>query len=747
MLKLRFAFLFFLIAIGIKGQNTISGTVTDKQSGEALPGVNVYIEELSKGTVTDIRGRYVLKNLPEKELFIRFSFIGYQTVVKKVKIGHKNPELDVEMETMVIQGQEVVVSGNFTGTQHQSTIKINTISAQYLAQSAQTSLVAALAKVPGVDLISNGPGIGTPVIRGLSTSNILFLNNGIPLQNYQFSPDHPYMVDETGIEKIEIIKGPASLIYGSGAVGGVVNLIPEPVAPENSTSGNLELRYASNTAGLQSNIGVKGNRNGWVWGLHGSVNSNRDFIQGNGMTAPNTRFNRYAFKARAGNVGKNGSFRLFYDYNRDKIGIANEFSIISESGNSRENRVWYQELENHLLISKNLFYIGDFKMNFDAGYQFNHRKLNGSEQTPAFTLVDMTLQTLSWNLKSTYAFTEKTKITFGIQGMGQQNKNFDAPNRILPDATAFDLSGYALVRAGLGQRFILEGGLRYSFKKLNVPVQGTGQTGDDGKEVVIRYNGYFSNLSASLGNTIKLAEKFFMRINLSSAFRNPNLAELTQYGMHETRFEVGDTNLVPQQNLEGDLGFHYHSKHITFDLDGFYNFIDHYITLSPTPDTTDNGMTVYRYIQTNARIFGGEAAVHFHPHPLDWLHIEANWQLAIGEQREGGYLPFVPAQKFKFEVKLQQHSWKFFRNLYLSAGTDVVSDQNRPSEFEERTPGYTLVDLGAGFIIELKKQQIGFSFSVSNLFDIAYHDHLSLLWENGLYNPGRNFVLNLNIPF
>ena len=155
-------------------QHSISGKVTDAQTGESIPGVNVYISELSSGGVTDIDGKYQLRKLPNKELVIKYSFVGYQSVYKKVKLKDKDLVVDVALEMMVIQGQEVVVSGNFTGAQHQSTIKINTVSKKILTESGSTSLVASLAEVPGVDLISNGPGIGTPVIRGLSTSNILF---------------------------------------------------------------------------------------------------------------------------------------------------------------------------------------------------------------------------------------------------------------------------------------------------------------------------------------------------------------------------------------------------------------------------------------------------------------------------------------------------------------------------------------------------------------------------------------------
>jgi len=232
-------------------QYTLNGRVTNKNTNEALVGVNVVLEELNEGAVTDINGYYNFQNVPNGEIILRFSFVGFRTIYKKVYISNNSETVDVALDIFIIEGQEVVISGNFTSTQHDNTVNISTVSSKEIQQSIAPSLIEAIAEVPGVDFISKGPGIGTPVIRGLSLSNILFLNNGIPLQNYQFSANHPYMIDENGVERIEIIKGPASLIYGSGAVGGVINLIGESVAKEGTISGNADIVYRSNTAGIE----------------------------------------------------------------------------------------------------------------------------------------------------------------------------------------------------------------------------------------------------------------------------------------------------------------------------------------------------------------------------------------------------------------------------------------------------------------------------------------------------------------
>jgi len=735
---------FFLFGLHLLAQQSVSGKVTDIENGQPLIGVNVFFPELSKGGVTDKNGNYNIQNLPKGKSILQFSFVGFKTVHRTIFLHNKNIELNIQMDELVLEGDEVVISGNFSSTQHENTVKISTIDARQLQMSGTPSLIESIAEIPGIDMISKGPGIGTPVIRGLSLSNILFLNNGIPMENFQFSENHPYMVDEYGVERIEIIKGPASLIYGSGAVGGVINLIDKAVSPEGTIEGDFNLKYFSNTEGINTNIGIQGNQNGFVWGIRGGINSNKDYTQGNGEIAKNTRFNRQSAKFNVGLIRKTGCFKLQYQYNHDKLGLAvlPAFEIVND--NNRKNEVWYQDLNSHLISSQNKIFIGKFRLDIDLAYQLNNRQLIGSELTPVFKLVNMTLQTFTYRIKSTYSFNEKTNAIFGIQGMTQNNKNGGAPEHVLPNASLNDISLYGLVQYHAGSIAIIEAGLRYSFRKIDVPLQPS--SGDPDSEP-IEYDGQFSNLSASVGATFNLTEQMLIRMNLASAFRNPNLAELTQNGMHGTRYEEGNPDLKTQQNLEIDLGYHLHTKHLTFDVSAFYNNIFNYIHLSPTTDTTDEGVDIYRYMQADAYLYGGEVSIHLHPHPLHWLHLKSTYSYVIGKKKQGGYLPLIPGQKLIFDIRATKNKWKAFRDLFVKAGIDFVFAQNNPSEFETATPAYTLVNLGAGFDILIKQQRFSFSIIANNLLDVTYFDHLSSLKPLGIYDMGRNVSFSVKIPF
>ena len=738
--------LFFLLFLFIKvnAQNSISGTITDNNTGNTLPGVNIIISDLNSGTVSNVNGYYILNNLPNGQFFVTYSFIGYESVTKKIVLkGDTHLTINIAMKPMIVQSQEVVVTGSFTGTQHENTVQISTLNSKSINQTGAMSVMASLKKIPGVSVVSKGPGVMTPVIQGLSLSNILVLNKGIPMENFQFSMDHPYLVNESGISRIEVIKGPASLMYGSGAVGGVINFIGEPAARPGKIQGNINLKLYSNTLGTNSDFGIKGNHNGFIWGIGAGINSQEDYIQGNGKFAPNTRFNENSARVNIGLLKKVGSFRLYYNYNRAKLGMAvpPALSIVTVRG--RKNSVWFQNLTDNLLISKNKLFLGNFKINADFSYQNNNRRLEGSSKTPVMELVNMTLQTFTYRVKGTYECSSQLKSFLGLQGMAQSNKNFEAPQHVIPNANQNDISIFSMTRYQWKKILILEGGLRFDHRKVVIPSfisKGTGLT----TQKIVRN---FNNLSASAGANLHLSEKLLFRLNIASAFRSPNIAELTQNGVHGNRYEIGNSDLKNQQNTEADMGFHFHSLHSTIDLSAFYNNINNFIYLAPTGTTSSGGFPVYKYLQTPSVLYGGQAGIHIHPHPLNWLHLILNYTYTLGKKQNGEYLPLIPANKIHSEIMLKKDVWNKFLNSYFRISVDHTFAQNHPSQFEESVPGYTLTGISAGTSVKINKNIISINLIGNNIFNTVYMDYLSTLKEVGIYNMGRNITLSISYSF
>jgi iron complex outermembrane receptor protein len=257
----------------------------------------------------------------------------------------------------------------------------------------------------------------------------------------------------------------------------------------------------------------------------------------------------------------------------------------------------------------------------------------------------------------------------------------------------------------------------------------------------------YGSLSGSLGATYNASEVLFLRANFATAYRTPNLAELTSNGQHETRYEVGNPNLVPEKSYETDLSIHLHEENISFDLAGFYNKINHYIFISPTGEETSSGIGIYKYMQNNSTLTGGEAGVHIHPKNIQWLHFETTFSTVTGKQTNGDYLPFVPAKKLKFELRAEKGKMLFLRKAFISINSMTAFNQNNAAPEESRTSGYTLYDLSVGGNITTNSSNIFIGFSANNIFDKKYVDHLSTLKEVNLFNPGRNLALTLKIPF
>jgi iron complex outermembrane receptor protein len=236
-----------------------------------------------------------------------------------------------------------------------------------------------------------------------------------------------------------------------------------------------------------------------------------------------------------------------------------------------------------------------------------------------------------------------------------------------------------------------------------------------------------------------------LRLNLASGFRAPNLAELTSNGVHEgtNRYEIGNSDLKTEQNVQSDINLEYNNSHLEFFVNGFYNHINNYIYTSPTGTIQDNN-DVFSYIQNNAMLYGGEIGLHFHPHPLDWLHYETSFETVTGEKQNGDYLPLIPANNWSNTIRTEFKIKNWFEAGYATLNFTSTFNQKNVSGFETHSNGYTLVNLGFGGTVKLGKTVFDVNLNGNNLFVKRYIAHLSRLKNDGIPNIGRNIVLGVN---
>ena len=739
----QITFIFALVCLiwHTNAQNKISGFVSTQEQ-MPLSGAVISIPELNKSTISDSKGYYEISNIPNGSLKIQVSYLGYATYIESFVLDGNGIKHNITMQQTAIAVEEIVVSGGYHKTQHDNAVKIDLLKIDPLTNKATPNLSELLTNVPGVDMISKGNGVAKPVIRGLSMNDILILNNGVRNENYQYSSHHPLGLDEFGIEDVEVIKGPASLIYGSDAIGGVVNFIKEKPAPVGSILGDYNIQLFSNSLGVNQSLGIKGAGKHIFGGIRLGHKNHADYLQGGGALVPNTRFNEYSLKTNVGFTGKIGVFKLYYDYIQENLGLAEDEAIETITERGWIPQIWYQKFNTHLLSSQNKLFLGKSILDVNAAIQ--QTGLMHAEEAEEVE-IEMQLRTITYEIKLKLPSSQKSDYIVGFQGFNQRNLNInDREVQLLPNAITSNYSVFGLFQRTFFKKLSLQAGIRYDWKRMMIQSVGIAA---DTNTYRPSFNKDFSSFSGSLGSTYHINNRLLLRANFASAYRTPNLAELTSKGQHELRFEVGNPYLKPEQSLEGDISMHYHIDNLSIDIAAFYNHIHDFIYIAPTGTTTSDGIGIYKYLQNDSYLYGGEAGFHFHPKQQKWLCLEGTYAMVIGKQTNGNYLPFIPAHKVKVEIRVEKEKLWRFHDVFAAINNQSVFAQNRPAPDEEATPGYTLFDFSIGGQIKARNQRITLVFSINNILDTKYIDHLSTLKEVNLFNPGRNFILTLKVPF
>ena len=730
-MKIYLTILFIGLSVISQAQNKIAGIVTTIQN-EPLEGVEIYAEELHKGTSTNEEGYYELTNLPTTQIKITAAYIGYQTETKIINIQSPETIINFALEEAIFKMDEIIISTAFNKLQSQNVMKVDHQSINSLQKKGISTLVEGLTSIPGVSQVSTGVSIGKPMIRGLSGNRVLVYSQGVRIENQQFGDEHGLGLNDNGIESVEVIKGPASLLYGSDALGGVLYFIPEKFAEANTFKTDFTQKIFSNTLGSNTTLGLKTSSNNWKFLVRGNYNTQADYKIPNGERVTNTRYNETDFKTGIGYQNSKVSSVLRYNFNKLDLGIPEDGVL--EQTKSKKTTYPKQAVNNHLLSLNNIFFFKNSKLAVDVGYISNERS---EFEDSNIAVLNMKLNTLNYNTKFSLPKLGNIETIIGVQGMHQTNENYGEeyliPNAVTNDFGVFGTANYEW------KMNVIQAGLR--FDNRNISSDEYGIFGEEG--YFENLNKTYNSFNASLGYKSNLSDHLILRLNLASGFRAPNLAELTSNGVHEgtNRYEIGDSDLKTEQNVQTDLNLEYNSKHFEFFMNGFYNHVNNYIYTSPTGTQIEDN-DVYNYIQNEAKLFGGEIGVHLHPHPLDWLHFESSFETVTGEKQNGDYLPLIPANNWKNTFRLE------FDNNWLSEGfasfnISSTFNQKNVRGFETDSNGYTLINIGFGGKLQIGKTTFDISLNGNNIFNKSYISHLSRLKVDGIYNIGSNFSTSI----
>ena len=738
-MKYFYSVLLFLAATTIYSQNTINGTIANSETNEPIEFATIYLPQLEKGTTTNENGEFVLTEIPSGNYKIIFSIIGFETISQTINLP-LTETLNVQMKPSAIEMEEVIISTPFHKLQSENVMKVERESISSLKQNGAVNLSEGITNIAGVESVSTGLSIGKPVIRGLSSNRVLVYTQGIRLENQQFGDEHGLGINDAGIESVEVIKGPASLLYGSDALGGVLYLNPEKYANQNSSNGDFGGNYFSNTQGYNTNAGFKSSGDHFKFLFRGSLAEHSDY-ETQDYRVTNTRFGEQDFKAGIGYQVTKFKTDFRYNVNHSKLGIPEE---VGAQSTSKAPLLPYQDLTNHIFSLKSSLFFNNSSLDFSLGYTYNDRKEfeeeheheegeehnEEEEHHDEIEILDpalhMKLKTANYDIKYNLPKLGKFETIVGIQGMHQTNANY-GEEELIPDATTNDFGILATSHIHF-EKADVQLGARFDNRNL---------------DVVSGLNKSFNSFNGAIGVKTNLTENIIARLNLASGFRAPNLAELTSFGSHEgtNRFEIGNENLKNEQNFQSDLALEFNNEHFEIYVNGFYNSINDYIYISPNGETI-NDDPVFEYLQENANLYGGEVGLHLHPHPLDWLHLESSFETVTGKQDNGAYLPLIPANSLTNTIRVE------FEKEWIKKGYTFVKlrntfKQTKVSAFETSTDAYALLSAGFGGDFKVFNNTLSFNVSGNNLTNKTYVNHLSRLKADNIYNIGRNFSVGL----
>jgi iron complex outermembrane receptor protein len=722
-------------ALCMNAQSIFNGTILNQNNEPVLATVS--LPQLQIGTATDLDGNFQIPRIPNGTFKVVYSSLGYATLSKKTTFQEGSIiSENIILQESAVEIEEVVISTPFHKLQSDNVMRVARVSASDLQKQGAMTLADGITNIPGVSSITTGIGIGKPVIRGLSANRIATFAQGVRLENQQFGDEHGLGLSSSGVESIEVIKGPASLLYGSDALGGVLYINPEKFAERNTVHGDASVGYATNTEGKISNFGLKQSGERFKFLVRGGYATHADYKTGDTLRVTNTRFNETDLKTGLRYQGDKVQTTVRYNFNQSNIGIPEELGV---QNTERELLAPFQQIDNHILSMENNLLFGNSSLNIKAGYLFNNRR--EFEEVDELA-IGLKLNTLNYNIQYHLPDFGKFETIIGVQGMFQKNENY-GEEILIPDATTTDYGLFATTHYHL-ENIDLQGGLRFDSR--SIESLAARNEGDD--DFIMPVDVDFSSITAAIGAKFDISEQWIARLNIAKGFRAPNLAELSSNGVHEgtNRYEIGNAGLTEEQNLQADVSISFRNEHFEFFGNGFYNMISDYIFISPTTDFIE-GNQVFNYFQTDANLYGGEVGLHIHPHPLDWLHIESTFETVTGELQDGGALPLIPANTLTNTLRVEFGDGKLLKTSQIFATYQNTFDQNNVSTFETTTEGYNLLNMGASTTFALAKVDLDLGVNVTNLTDEVYINHLSRLKIDGIANIGRNVNLNLRTSF
>jgi iron complex outermembrane receptor protein len=766
---------------------TISGVVKDAETQQPLDYCNILILKSTIGTTTDATGKFKItlpQNVTTSKLVI--SFLGYVSDTIQVSILKNNYEILLKPKQGTLN--EVVVTGVSKAVlARENPIAIVSVSTKAIENTTETNIIDVLVKnVAGLNAVKTGPNISKPFIRGLGYNRVLTLYNGIRQEGQQWGDEHGIEVDAYNIGKAEVVKGPASIMYGSDAVAGVVSLIPEmPAKDDAKLKGKYFTEYQSNNGLIGNGLRLTFSKNNWAYALRGSYRIAKNYANNIDGRVYNTGFHETNASATMLHYSSKGYSNLnltlydnlqgipdgsrdsitrqftkqIYEGNNDDI---KDRPVVSDAElNSYQLSPLHQRIQHYRIYSNNHYDIGKGDIDFSLAFQQNIRGEYNHPTIPQQAGMYVRLNTFNYDFRYNAPTVFNLEISIGVNGMYQDNKSKDATDFPIPDYDLFDIGSYVYAK-WKQDKWTISGGLRYDnrhlqgnsfYTKIN-SITGFGKrvSPPDTAGTYLQFPAFtktFNGTSLSIGTTYKLNEHINLKANMAKGYRAPSITEFASNGLDPGAHIIylGDRNFVPEFSLQEDIGADIHFNNVSASASLFNNNIDHYIYLSLLTDANGDaildaqGNKAFQYQQASAQLYGTELMLNIHPTILKGFSFDNSSSVVYGfnkkrayknERINGEYLPLIPPLKILSSINQNiKTKSKIFEEINGKIEAEFSAAQNRYlalNNTETATPSYTLFNVSINTKIRFSKSNaLQFQFQVNNLFDKAYQSNLSRL--------------------
>lgn len=786
---MKFVFISILIVFlyqpAIAQNRELTGVVKDIESEQVIPYCQLVLIGSKKGVVADVNGAFKItipSSLTTPQLIVSSTYYISDTVF--LTSNQKEYVIYLKPEQAILN--EIVVTGVSRATLiRENPIAIVGISSRDIELSSESNIIDVLVKnAPGLNAVKTGPNISKPFIRGLGYNRVLTLYDGIRQEGQQWGDEHGIEVDAYNIDKAEVIKGPASLMYGSDAVAGVVSLFPYiPTKEDGKLHGKFTSEYQSNNQLIGNGLRLDYSNTHFLFALRGSFRIAKNYKNAIDGRVHNTGFDEKNLSVLFGYKSDKGyshiNFTLYDNlqgnpdgsrdsltrkftkqiYEGDNDDIKNRPIVTDKELNAYRLPDLHQHIQHYRIYAHHFYQLGKGDLDFLVAFQQNIRREYNHPTMPKQAGMYVRLNTINYGLRYNLPTFANIETTIGVNGMWQNNKNKDATDFPIPDYSLFDGGAYLYAKWKY-TKWTISGGIRYDVREVKIADFYIRPNPTNGFEEQVHfpdtvnanlqfpaYNKVFSGLSASLGMTFKASQQISIKVNISRGYRTPSITEMASNGLDPGAHIIylGNRNFKPEFSLQEDIGISAKFKDFSAELSFFNNNIQNYIYLSmlvdadgkPISDAQEN--KTYQYQQAAAQLFGMELWFSIHPKKLKGFQFDNSFSVVYGFNRkfkkegtDGEYLPLIPPLKllssFSHQFLLKS---SVFKSITPKMEVEFNAAQNRFLGLygtETYTSDFTLLNLGISTEIKYSKtQSLHLQFQINNVFDSAYQSNLSRL--------------------